>query len=129
MGEQRWLKIKDILKGLLGVPEQVLDYVAVEEILKLCASGLSNETISRQLNMDEFYVEDVLDEFFEFDGWEVDLDVNPWFIYKKDVRNQSAFEYRVNTLTDLMDDLKMKEAYHVCSMYQRIREEIDKYYG
>lgn len=127
MGDQRWRDVKEILQDLVGIPNEVLDYIAVQEVLKLCASGRGNTAIARQLGLEVKVVSDIVKEFFNFDGWDDDLDINPWFLYRKDPYNQSGFEYRIRTLTKLIEDDIITLAYHACSVYGRILEEIEKY--
>lgn len=123
-----WNGIKQFYEDHFDIPQRVLDYVAVQRILLLCASGMSNKSISKQLDMTEHYIEDVLNEFIDFGGWDEDLDLNPWFIYKQDIHNQSAFETKIRVLTDLIKNDIIVQAYYVCSKYNYIRKQVEEYY-
>jgi len=77
-----WELIRQLLGVKLGIPEKILDYIAVRDILVLCTSGGSNETICRFLKLGDTYVSNVIHEYLDFDGWVSDLDYNPKALYE-----------------------------------------------
>lgn len=73
-----WEKIKGFYKESFGIDGWVVELMANMDILLLCASGSSNSTITKFL---EIPIEDVvlaINDTFGFTGWEVDLSANPY---------------------------------------------------
>lgn len=124
----RWELIQSALSANSGVSKAVLDYIAVDPILKLCVGGRSNQSIAGYLGFEIKYVKESIQEFLEFDGWENDLDINPWYAYQKSPHNQASFTYTIQVLTGLVSYDTIVIAYSICSKYDLIRKEIEKYY-
>ena len=123
-----WLVIQNLYKERYGIEPHLVDYVAVNDILKLCASGLSNKHICKSLDQSPIYVAQVLFHFLGFNGWDSDLDLSPWNVYNRVSGNKLAFEKEILDLTNLLNDDIIDLAYRVCSIYASIRKEMEKFY-
>jgi hypothetical protein len=69
-------------KDNFDVPPEVFLLMSIRVTLLLCASGLSNETISTFFSIDKHFVDETVKHMYKFDGWEKDLDYNPLYYYK-----------------------------------------------
>src|SRR3990172_9620284 len=91
MENNNWKLIRLANEKYLKIPPQVSDYLAVQDILRLCSYGLSNKTIANRLDMDVDYITDTLMHYIEFSGWVQDMDFNPYYIYQRS--NKSFGKY------------------------------------
>jgi hypothetical protein len=123
-----WEEVKKLYGDKFNADEHLVDYIAVSDILKLCVSGLSNTTISRIMDLDCIYIERVNFSFLGFLGWQLDLDLSPWKIFKSVNGDRLVFEKQIWDLTELLNDDIIDLAYRVCSIYSSIRKEIDEFY-
>lgn len=77
-----WDLVANVLAERLKMPRKVLDYIAVKDILTLCASGISDKEIGKFLDTDEAYVSEVIGTYLKTSGWQSNLDINPYMIFK-----------------------------------------------
>jgi len=77
-------------------------------------SGFSNKTIAESMidGLDVSYISKTCGVFPEFDGWEEDLDYNPWYKYNN----------------DLLTEEEDHDIIEICKRYEHYRKELDKYY-
>lgn len=128
-----WDITASILEDKLGIPRQVLDYIAVKDILLLCSSGSSNATISQFLNTDLNYVVEVIEEVFLFQGWSEDLDINPYqilcSIYNQNYINPYIpFQLEVETIAPFYLEETVTRMFIVANTYYKIEKEMEKYW-
>lgn len=128
METNTWELIKDIYKENFSVDGKVIDYIAINDILLQCVSGLSNKKISFSTDLDLPYVEATLFSYLGFSGWKKDLDLSPWYVYQSVYGNRMAFEKKIYDLTKLLNDDIIDLAYRICAIYDSIKKEIDKFY-
>ena len=76
-----WQSIKDFYKEHFGIQGWVVELFANMDILLLCASGVSNENIEKFLELPMTEVTEVIMNTFGFEGWTVNLPVNPYKIF------------------------------------------------
>ena len=112
----------------LGKEEFAVDILNVNEILKMCVSGISNAKIAHTTDSDWVYIQSTIFDHLGFSGWTVDLDVSPWRIYCKNAGIKFAYEKEIHDLTKLLDDDIIDVAYRVCSIYSSIRNEMEIFY-
>lgn len=112
----------------LNMPPLLSDYIAVEPILKQTASGLSIESIARDLNMSEHYISEVLMEYFRFSGWIEDLKYNPLFIYNMSKGKYSNFLKKVREMFPDIDEGIAYQSFFLCRVFDKVDETIRDYY-
>jgi len=96
------------------VPPEVFLLMSVRVVLLLCASGLSNETISSFFSIDRRFVVETIKHIYSFDGWKEDREYNPLYYFR-----HSLIE-RVIDITDI--------EFVICSKYLKIFDKIESYY-
>jgi ribosomal silencing factor RsfS len=121
-----WEVIQKVYEEKFGTPPKILDYIATQQILKLCCTGLSNKKIAEYLEIDIEDVENTLFEFLNFEGWENDLDINPLHIFEK-VKNLDNFIIFM-VKSSMISEKIANNFYEVCKKYKLIEEEVDNYY-
>jgi hypothetical protein len=117
--EKNWRLIKSQYKRLFNIPTDIIDKVAVEEILRLSCSGLSNEDISSSLDYDTKYIEGTLLTYLRFAGWSETLDINPLLLYNSN-------RVKKDFLNIVKDNGEI--AWEICSRYTKIEERIKRFY-
>lgn len=127
MENEHWQDIRKWISISSAVPEIVIDYISVSNILKLCVHGLSNDKIAYFNDTTEEYVESILFRYFGFTGWFFDLDLNPWRIYQSVLGNYELYEMKIWSLTNLINCDIIRLSYKLCKKYEQIREEIENY--
>ena len=127
MENEHWQDIKRWISLKSDVPEIVIDYISVSNILKLCVNGLSNDKIAYFNDTSIKYVESILFRYLGFKGWTFDLDLNPWRIYQTSLGNYELYEMKIWSLTNIINCDIIHLSYNLCKKYENIREEIEQY--
>lgn len=123
-----WDYLKTLLEDKLGIPGNVLDYIAVKDILQLCASGSSNQNISRFTNVDLDYVTSTIREFLLFDGWIDDCDLNPYMTYQSCQGVYSDFEREILLLYPFYTKNAIMQMYSAANLYKLIEDKMEEYW-
>jgi hypothetical protein len=124
---ETWEFIKSIYKIKFNIPKYVLEYVAVYDILNLCACGYSNKKISSYVNQDVSYIEEVLLDFYIFKGWFDDLDISPLAVYNLSGGIYIFYEQEIYSRS-LIKDYQVKQSFKICKQFTEIKQEIYRYY-
>lgn len=124
-----WDIIQDLYENRLGIPKSITYLLSIELIVKGCAMGLSNSRISKRLDIDVFYISQILSKEVDFEGWTNDLDFSPLAIYNRSDGNFIAYKQEIETISPFYFEDKVKSSFYVCKVYNNIKKEIDKYYG
>lgn len=75
-----WDAIVKFYADSFGIPSELVELMAVYDILKLCATGSTNRQIAEYLGEDVKEVGKILETYFHFDGWPIELPINPYSI-------------------------------------------------
>lgn len=126
MNDKRWNIVRQFYMDSFGIAPELVDLMASNEILLMCVSGSSNESISRILNIDEDDIEEIISLIFDFKGWEKDLNFNPYRIYREDP-DYIAF---VGSIVDSRgtedgDIDTINTMFFNCQIYSEIEEKLD----
>jgi hypothetical protein len=127
MQNEQWAEIRTMLSKAKNMPEIVVDYLSVLNVLKQCVHGLGNMKIAYFNDLEVEQVESILFQYFGMKGWLLDLDLNPWGIYCTAQGNYELYEMKILSLTNLVDYDIINTSYKLCKKYQTIREEIENY--
>jgi hypothetical protein len=136
MIDLHWDAVKEFYEEKFGIEGWVVEMYANFDILILCASGASNESIETFLEIDAKEVLKVIQDTFDFDGWKEDLPVNPYKIYcdlekefekyeHKDVRFMSEMTSALNSYTQANKDATIYKAYWICRTMSDIERKIN----
>jgi hypothetical protein len=109
----KWEKFK--AKFIERFPEedpQLLDYIAVYDIIRLVVGGSSNREIADVLCETEDYIETVAYEFLGFNGYKDSLDFSPIKQYQRLVNKGKQYPF-----------------FPQCEKFLEIRRKVENYYG
>lgn len=126
-----WDYIRILLEDKLNIPSHVLDIISVKDILQLCASGSSNENIVRFNNVELDYVKSTIQDWFFFDGWEKDCDLNPYQLLSSLEDYDYAFEYfekEIAILYPYYTKAAVEKMYSVATIYKKLEDEMEKFW-
>jgi hypothetical protein len=113
-----WDQIKQIYKEKFNVDPEIVELLAVMDILNACVTGLSNKSIAECFDLDEKYIMETLQKYLNFPGWCLDLDKNPLRVYNILDGNYYAF-------LDVWD----LYVYEMCTKYKEYERKLnDEYY-
>jgi hypothetical protein len=76
-----WETVKEFYQEQFGIEGWVVEVYASLDILTLCVSGASNETITKFLEVPIADVKKVIQDTLDFDGWDEDLPISPYNVY------------------------------------------------
>jgi hypothetical protein len=124
-----WDVIKRIYKDKFNVSGKVVDYIAVQKILKCCVDGHKNSVIASITKQPVGYVNDVIVEFLHFYGWKETLDICPLMCYKRASKDYKRFIDICYKESNVLTKDMIKTAFDICVIYHRILGEINKYYA
>lgn len=129
-----WEVIKDFYQREFGIDGWLVEMYANLDILSLCVSGASDDSIVTFLELPASDVVKVLNDTFEFDGWRRDLPLNPYkvFIHFDGIRGSiehfKSFVTEVSTelikYPDLEDAVRAERLFYMCEIYRDIEERI-----
>lgn len=125
--ETLWDYIQFLYKKYHNIPPRIVDMMSTINIFELCASGLSNKTISNKLELPEEYIESVLNEFINFPGWKQDLDISPIMVYNSYNGSYAYFRDTIPIVSSVTTRSEINKAYKACRQYDIMRKEIQKY--
>lgn len=132
--ENQWKTIKEFYYINFSIAPELVDLMASNDILIMCVSGASNNSISVILDVDMESVHEVVESVLGFDGWADDLLINPFSIYnlllshsgKRGFEMFKEFESMVddNPLSIVTDD-DIKTMFRICKIYSEIESLLD----
>ena len=128
MEKDVWKEFCEYVNTTLEIPKEILNLLAVNDILFACVVGLSNKTIANRFNLDIEYIKYTLKEFLDFEGWEYDLDLNAFNIYKRSNRDLNSFSLFVDTLSSLVTKETKEILFGLCEKYEELFKKVEKYY-
>lgn len=120
-----WEQFKKYYMNLHKVSERIVDLIAVIDIIRLCAKGLSNKSISKFLDMDEEYIRSVLIEFIDFEGFDKNLDMDILDVFQRS-SSIEEFSQRISEITPLISEGDKQKGYEVCMKYFQLKKELDE---
>jgi hypothetical protein len=123
-----WEVIKDFYKKEFGIENWMVELFANQDILLLCASGASNNTIHTFTEIPLQEVEEVIQNSFKFVGWGGDLPINPFGYYSMIMAEQGEVH-----MSEFMEELKeqcrcdfdYKQMYLISKTMWEIEKEIE----
>lgn len=119
-----WRFLQAYLDYFQEVPPFVLDFLAIEEIIKYCISGISNKTIALSLDISEELIKDILEKFLEFSGWEEDLDISPMFFYNSSYGIYLLYRNKIEEVSPVTTEEIILQSYRVCHTYQNLLQKM-----
>lgn len=125
-----WEIVKDFYVTTFSVPEELVDLVASSDVLLMCVSGACNESISNTLSIDVDIVGEILSTVLDFDGWDEDLNLNPYFVYNSMKSSTGfgvdSFIHDVSITNKEYTTSQIETMYRVCSIFSQIEGRIEK---
>ncbi len=131
MNDTRWNIIREFYSKNFNIPEDLVDLVASNDIILMCVSGSSNSSISRILDIDEDSIKDILSTVLDFNGWEYDLQLNPYRVFN-DLANkgktlfQPFQEELISSFGPLLVDEDIKTMFRICRIYSKLELLLDR---
>lgn len=125
--QELYNQIKQFYKEKFGIDAELVDIVSVFDILKLCASGASNKSISCFLDESEILISQIVDAYLGFNGWKEDLFFSPLKLYK-DLESPEEVDF-VNKVVEIygykwnMDLHRMYESARLAEDMEKLLDE------
>jgi hypothetical protein len=134
MNKEKWDEIKQFYMDNFGISPDLVDLLADNDIITLCASGSSNDSISVSLDIDRSAIDTIILNVFDFTGWKYDLDVNPLNIYNDlaFIKNKGGYplykDFRdvVSKKDSTIKDIDIKTMFRLCKLYNSISTRLDR---
>ena len=123
-----WEDFKKFYNEKFGASDEIVELIASIDILRLCSFGLSNSHIAKLLDIKEEHVITTIDYYFNFLGYDKDLDLNPYNIYQNN-KDYASFKNELRIFSNLIVDNTIEMCYNICVTYEQLRKELDKFYG
>jgi hypothetical protein len=124
-----WGVISALLSEKLNIPIRILNLVAVYDILKLTASGVSKLEISLVTEQPISYVEDASFNYLGTIGWDTDIDFNPYQVFMNNLTHGYAdfetFKSEVHTISPITTDDEITALFFVAKQFKHIDDEIE----
>jgi len=124
-----WEIFKKYYAELFGISLELVDILAVYDVLRMCACGYANFKISKRTKLDIQYIEETLFTYFDFYGWNFDLDFSPIALYNRCNDNITFFEQEIRMISNRTDERFIKRMFEVCQRYTKIKVEVEAFYG
>lgn len=123
-----WNLVLNYYSKAFSYPYEIVEYLAVRDILKRNCMGYSNYRIAKKLKMKVQYVSDSIFQFFGTYGLLSDLSYSPLAIYKNN-RTLESFTNEVNS-TECYSKLHKEIIYNMyisCKIFFEYEEELKNY--
>jgi len=124
-----WELFKRYYSDLFDTSLELVDYLAVYDILRLCAYGYSNYKIERYTKIELSYIEDTLLTYYDFCGWACDLDFSPIALYNRSKGNFIYYEQEIRMICDKINKRLLKRTFDISKRFNDIKKEVDEFYG
>lgn len=92
--------------------------MSTNKVLYLCAKGFSNSKIASMTGLSEDDVLKILVDFYNFSGWEQDLDLDVLYIYDKNI-DFDTFRSKILSVSPFINDYLINLAYKNCSLLRQ----------
>jgi hypothetical protein len=123
MVNEDWDKFVEAYCSTFSVTRDFVEKLAVHDVLQLVVSGYSIVTIARRLDMEKEYIKEVCTQFLSFPGFPCDLDINPYFVFRRS-SSLEDFKKEVRTISNVLDnDLDL--CYNICTVYDKLKKELE----
>ncbi len=128
----QWETIQKLYQSKFGTAPEVIDFIAVKDVLRLCCYGFTPQGIAVDLHMDESYVVSILEDYYGFSGWTNDLQADLYSIYRSIESFEDFENYLINfsapivyTRLKAVGDIRF--AYNMCETYEKLQELLEDY--
>ena len=122
--------LRILYKEQYNIDEVMVELMSDRDILHLTASGTSNKSISTFLNIDADEIARVNKIFYGFDGWIVDLDINPMTVYSNMTKlgyfDYETFRNELDLLSPYYEEDQIKLIFEVCSKFKTIEKLLEE---
>lgn len=133
MNTVSWEAIKDFYKTKFGIDGWVVEMYANLDILALCVSGASNQSIVDFLELSLEEVSAVIKDTFGFDGWEFELPINPYHIFMTFKGSRSSLEHFSSFVQEVtfefqkysIENISVEKLFYMCEAFSDIEERIN----
>lgn len=119
-----WEDFKSYFEDRFKISGQVLDNIAVYDVLLMFLSGLSNTDIADSVELDIQTISDILMDYFGFAGWDELQEVSYWFLFNF-TETKEDFLMFLKNYNIKYDPEKL---YYMCILLKKIEVELDKWY-
>jgi hypothetical protein len=128
-----WEAVKEFYKEKFGIDSWVVEMYANLDILSLCVSGASVETIVQFLELSPNEVVQVVNDTFDFNGWTRDLPINPYRMFSAYMGNKGSKNHFTAFVSEVRVELGKYSGYesvdpekifYMCETYSDIEERI-----
>jgi hypothetical protein len=123
-----WELVKQFLSQQINVSPKLIEYIAVYDILKLCAEGRSNLLIANRTGLDIPYIQSVLNEFFLFAGFKDDLEFNSRYLYLRNRFNWYSYLQTARCWDSTSSTEDIRQSYSINKIFDAIEREVESYY-
>ena len=123
-----WKDIVEFYKTKFGFNEQEVNFIADQDILRACMSGLSIISIANSFKMNDEDVSATIEAYFGFMGFSRDLDINPFMVYnmfRDKGYSKKSFNREIRFLSKELRNSKV-DIYSCCEKFRRLEEETNK---
>lgn len=127
MTNNNWCETSKLIARFFGTTVELIDHIAVYEVLEMCLFGKSNQHISDKLDLHVNCVEEILFEYLNFIGFTETLEISPIIVFEK-YQNQDTFSGAMFCYSDF-DDQMITKLFNGCVRLKEMKKEIDRYYA
>ncbi len=117
-----WDLIRAVHSEKTGVPPHVVDYIAVYDILKLCVSGKSIDSIAESLEFTSEYVMETIGKFLLLPEWE-ECTINLYHLYLASLRDLQQYRKIVSRISS-MSEQDITSSFSACYLFYGIEQEL-----
>lgn len=124
-----WELIKQMYKKNYDMTEDIVDFIAVYDILDECCQGFSRSSIALHLDFDEEYIKETIKDFLFFDGFEHDIMFNPKDLYRRYKYNKYLYISNAAKFDVSLTEKDCAELYRINQRLGRIEKAMFDYYA
>jgi len=126
--ENDYDKIKKFYVDKLNFSEELVEYLANEELILTCVEGRSNSYLSNKYNASVENIVEMLQKYLGFNGWERDLDFNPFDIFEVSCRLLDDYGFNLTLISPTITDEQIVSTFFICKVFTELRERMNNEY-
>lgn len=121
LADSSWKRVQDFYKNAFDLGNYIVDLMADYNIVLLCVSGSSNDSISKALDLDIDDIRNTIKNRLSFDGWETNLKFSPYYTYIN-----MSFDDFIEVCKQFFDINFAHKVYYMCEKCKLMGDQLDE---
>lgn len=125
--QELWAEVQRFYREKYGTSPELVDFAADYDILRLSATGVSNQSMADFLGVRVQDIQQLIEIYFGFQGWRQDLPFSPLKIYKElDTKTYENLRVEIISRFGDTDISILKNMWLSCELVSKLERILDE---